>query len=146
MSAITEQKCPCCGGAVEFDISSQNLKCPYCGTEFDIAALQQAEQNSVAVNAEDSISWSTQNTGWNAGETDGMNVYACKSCGGLCDLSKVDRLFKMLVSCVNVEYLLTALDVGIVYRYLTVKASGTEKGGVKNIGAVCCRDNYYALV
>lgn len=82
MSAITEQKCPCCGGAVEFDISSQNLKCPYCGTEFDIAALQQAEQNSAAVNAEDSINWSTQNTGWNAGETDGMSVYGCNSCGG----------------------------------------------------------------
>lgn len=82
MSAITEQKCPCCGGAVEFDVSSQNLKCPYCDTEFDINALQQAEANEAAVRAADSVNWSNQNAGWAAGETDGMNVYGCNSCGG----------------------------------------------------------------
>ncbi len=82
MSALTEQKCPCCGGAVEFDVSSQNLKCPYCGTEFDIAALQQAEQNAATVNASDSVAWSNQNAGWSAGETDGMKVFGCNSCGG----------------------------------------------------------------
>ena len=82
MSAITEQKCPCCGGAVEFDVSSQKLKCPYCGTEFDISAMQEAEQNSAAANAADSINWSSQNAGWSAGETDGMSVYGCNSCGG----------------------------------------------------------------
>ncbi len=82
MSAITEQKCPCCGGAVEFDVSSQNLKCPYCGTEFDIAALQQAEANEATVRAADSVNWNNQSAGWAAGETDGMSVYGCNSCGG----------------------------------------------------------------
>lgn len=82
MSAITEQKCPCCGGAVEFDVSSQNLKCPYCGTEFDIAALQQSEANEATVREADSVNWNNQSAGWAAGETDGMSVYGCNSCGG----------------------------------------------------------------
>ncbi len=81
MSTLTEQKCPCCGGAVEFDVSSQNLKCPYCGTEFDINAFQQAEQNAQAGSA-DSVSWNSQSAGWSAGETNGLNVYSCNSCGG----------------------------------------------------------------
>ena len=82
MSTITEQKCPCCGGAVEFDVASQKLKCPYCDTEFDIASLQQAEESSAAASAEDSISWNSQSTQWAEGETNGMNVYLCNSCGG----------------------------------------------------------------
>ena len=44
MSALLEQKCPCCGGAVEFNAGTQTLKCPYCDTEFDIAAMEQAAQ------------------------------------------------------------------------------------------------------
>lgn len=35
MAAIKEYKCPCCGGAVEFDSKIQKIKCPYCDTEFD---------------------------------------------------------------------------------------------------------------
>ena len=30
MSTLLEQKCPCCGGAIEFNASTQNMKCPYC--------------------------------------------------------------------------------------------------------------------
>ncbi len=80
MSAITEQKCPHCGGAVEFNVGTQNLKCPYCDTEFDIAAMQQAED--FAANMVEQINWNSQGSQWGAGETDGMSVYACKSCGG----------------------------------------------------------------
>ncbi|MEI3339179.1 MAG: hypothetical protein V8R80_03805 [Eubacterium sp.] len=39
MSEIIEYKCPCCGGAVNFDSSRQKMKCPYCDTEFDIEAI-----------------------------------------------------------------------------------------------------------
>ena len=80
MSAITEQKCPHCGGAVEFDVGAQKLKCPYCDAEFDIAAMQQAEE--FAANTVEQINWNSQGSQWDAGETDGMSVYACKSCGG----------------------------------------------------------------
>ncbi len=80
MSAITEQKCPHCGGAVEFNVGAQKLKCPYCDAEFDIAAMQQAED--FAANTVEQINWNSQGSQWGAGETDGMSVYACKSCGG----------------------------------------------------------------
>lgn len=80
MSAITEQKCPHCGGAVEFNVGAQKLKCPYCDAEFDIAAMQQAEE--FAANTVEQINWNSQGSQWGAGETDGMSVYACKSCGG----------------------------------------------------------------
>ncbi len=81
MSNTEQHKCPCCGAPVDFDVQSQKLKCPYCGSEFDIAAVEQSNQfdeNSV----DDSINWGASQAQWNAGETDGMVVYNCNSCGG----------------------------------------------------------------
>lgn len=80
MSTLLEQKCPCCGGAVEFNVGAQRLKCPYCDAEFDIPAMQQAEE--FAANTVEQINWNSQGSQWGAGETDGMSVYACNSCGG----------------------------------------------------------------
>ena len=77
MSTILEQKCPCCGGAVEFDSGVQKLKCPYCDTEFDITAMPEDTSNQV-----EQINWNSQGAQWGAGETDGISVYACNSCGG----------------------------------------------------------------
>lgn len=77
MPTITEQKCPCCGGGVQFDAGAQKLKCPYCETEFEINQLSQETADEV-----DAINWSAQDNQWSAGETDGMNVYSCQSCGG----------------------------------------------------------------
>ena len=77
MSTILEQKCPCCGGAVEFDVGAQRLKCPFCDTEFDITAMPEDTSNQA-----EQINWNSQGAQWGAGETDGMSVYACKSCGG----------------------------------------------------------------
>ena len=39
MSAIKEYKCPACGGTMEFDSTSQKMKCPYCDTEFDMETV-----------------------------------------------------------------------------------------------------------
>ena len=36
MSTVLQQKCPNCGGSVEFDVGAQRLKCPFCDAEFDI--------------------------------------------------------------------------------------------------------------
>ncbi len=77
MSTILEQKCPCCGGAVEFNTGAQRLKCPYCDTEFDITAMPEDTSNQV-----EQINWNSQGAHWGAGETDSMSVYACNSCGG----------------------------------------------------------------
>ena len=85
MSDINEYKCPSCGGAIEFDSHSQKMKCRYCDTEFDLESLKKYdEQLSKEAEQKDDISdWQTDpGKQWQEGETDGMNVYTCKSCGG----------------------------------------------------------------
>lgn len=87
MPGLIEYECPCCGGMVEFDSSSQKLKCPYCDTEFDVDAIQEYEVEKTAEHA-DSMGWEGQAGGeWTENEKDGMQVYICQSCGGeiLCD-------------------------------------------------------------
>ena len=79
MPQILEYKCPCCSGIIEFDSSIQMMKCPYCDTTFDVSALQEMDQ--VLNNpAPDDMQWQKPDTEWT--ETDGMNVYSCRSCGG----------------------------------------------------------------
>lgn len=81
MATVTEQKCPCCGGSVAFDVGVQKLKCPFCDTEFDINQIPQNEDAGLEA-IPDSINWTTQGKGWAEGETDKMSVYACNNCGG----------------------------------------------------------------
>lgn len=82
MSVIQEYKCPCCGGAIEFDSKSQKMKCPYCDTEFDIDTLKSYGE-SLKSDADDSMNWKTSAGGeWQSGETDGLRTYVCNSCGG----------------------------------------------------------------
>ena len=81
MAVLQQQKCPCCGGNVEFNADSQNLKCPYCDTEFDIDALREAQESS-ANPIPDTFTWESESQEWQAGETDGIKVYHCESCGG----------------------------------------------------------------
>ena len=86
-NAIQEYKCPCCGGAINFDSSIQKMKCPYCDTEFEMDALKAQDETSLA-NGGDDISWQKQDGGYmSEDETNGMKVYVCKSCGGeiVCD-------------------------------------------------------------
>lgn len=80
MSALIEYKCPCCGGAIEFNSNSQKMKCPYCDTEFEIEALKEFTEASQS--AGDSLDWDCPSSEWGAEETSGMKVYSCKSCGG----------------------------------------------------------------
>ena len=81
MSTLLEQKCPCCGGAIEFNASTQNMKCPYCDAEFDVAAMEQAAQKSANA-GQDNFNWNSQSAQWQPDEIGGMGVYTCKSCGG----------------------------------------------------------------
>lgn len=82
MSNIREYECPCCGGAVEFDSSIQKMKCPYCDTEFEVEAFSNYKEEENTIKEDDMI-WEEQaGNEWQAGETDGMCVYVCQSCGG----------------------------------------------------------------
>ena len=81
MATLQEYKCPRCGGALQFDPGAQKVVCPYCGTEFDVENLLAYDQG--LVDATDEMNWNFTTDGqWEQGETDGMLVYVCKSCGG----------------------------------------------------------------
>ena len=80
--AEMQYKCPCCGGQIEFDSATQNMKCPFCDTEYEVETLK--SYDDVLNNEQaDKMDWDTGAGGeWSAGETEGMRVYVCKSCGG----------------------------------------------------------------
>ena len=82
MAVLQQFKCPCCDGAIAFDSQSQNMKCPYCDTEFEIADLQ--TYNEVLSNQpEDNMQWdAAAGQEWQPGETEGMRIYTCNTCGG----------------------------------------------------------------
>lgn len=82
MSELKEYKCPCCGGAIEFDTESQNMKCPYCDTEFEPETLRSYDDDLKSEGAEE-LNWETEaGSEWREGEAEGMRVYICNSCGG----------------------------------------------------------------
>ena len=79
---IKEYKCPNCGGAVQFDSSSQNMKCPYCDAEFGIAALEEY-QKDIAASQEDQFGWDGDQDlkEWDADELNELAQGSCPSCG-----------------------------------------------------------------
>ena len=81
MSALLEYKCPCCGGAIEFNSGTQNMKCPYCDTEFGIDTLKEYE-SALQENTGDLLNWQSGGTEWLSSEQQGMKIYTCNSCGG----------------------------------------------------------------
>lgn len=80
LAVLNEYKCPNCGGAVEFDSGSQRIKCPYCDSEFDVAAIEAA--NEAQNKAADDMNWGAAGEKWSEDEAAGMRVYVCNSCGG----------------------------------------------------------------
>lgn len=87
MAQAQQYKCPNCGGYVEFDSSTQTLRCPYCDTEFDLDALRE-EEDEQACQPEENLTWDSRMGGqWQSGEEESMQVYLCDSCGGelVCD-------------------------------------------------------------
>jgi len=82
LAVLQEFKCPCCDGAIEFDSNLQKMKCPYCDSEFEIETLQnyQAELNG---QPQENMTWDTAaGQAWQPGETEGLRIYTCNTCGG----------------------------------------------------------------
>ena len=58
MSELIQYKCPCCGGAVEFNSTAQKMKCPYCDTEFEIETLKKYDEElKQEKQKEDQMQW-----------------------------------------------------------------------------------------
>ena len=69
METLLEYKCPACGGALSFDSSLQKMKCPYCDTEFEIAALQELDE-VLKQEQPSEFAWESQpETQWSEEET-----------------------------------------------------------------------------
>ena len=82
METLLEYKCPACGGALSFDSGVQMMKCPYCDTEFDVAAMQELDE-TLEREKPGEFTWESQPEGqWSADETENLRTYICKSCGG----------------------------------------------------------------
>lgn len=82
MSVLQEYKCPNCNGAIQFDSNIQKMRCPYCDAEFDMQAVASLDATLNSAQP-DNMNWNTQAGGmWQEGETDGLRVYVCNSCGG----------------------------------------------------------------
>jgi len=82
LAVLQEYKCPCCGGAIAFDSKLQKMKCPYCDTEFEMETLVSYD-DALKTEQADHMHWETEAGGdWQTGESDGLRVYVCKSCGG----------------------------------------------------------------
>lgn len=82
MSVLQEYKCPCCGGSIEFDSGLQKMKCPYCDTEFEMETLV-AYDDELKNDKADDMRWeTTPGSEWESGESEGLKVYVCNSCGG----------------------------------------------------------------
>ncbi len=82
MNGLQEYKCPCCGGAIEFNSDIQKMKCPYCDTEFEMSALEQLDKDLAADRA-DEIEWNLgESTEWSNSELENMRVFTCASCAG----------------------------------------------------------------
>lgn len=82
MDTLKQYKCPSCDGAIEFDTQTQKMKCPYCDSEFDVQSL--LSHDEVLKNAKpDNMVWEKEpGSEWKEGETEGLRIYSCKTCGG----------------------------------------------------------------
>ncbi|MCL2356719.1 MAG: hypothetical protein FWC70_06130 [Defluviitaleaceae bacterium] len=78
---LMEYKCPNCAGAVKFDATIQQMKCPFCDSEFCPQAMK--ERDHALEGAPESVEWANhEDAEWSMGEQEGMRLYSCNSCAG----------------------------------------------------------------
>ena len=75
-------KCPCCGGALQFDDKKQLTVCPYCDSEFTAEDLK-AYTDELANTPQEDTSWDESMVqAFTGEEKKGVKIYSCDSCGG----------------------------------------------------------------
>ena len=81
-NTLKEYKCPCCDGGITFDTGSQKMKCPFCGTEFDVETLVTYDED-LSLDGDSEMNWEDSKTSeWQENEAEGICTYVCNSCGG----------------------------------------------------------------
>ena len=87
MADILEYECPRCGGRLEFDAASQQLKCPFCDSVFSVQEVEELfggpeeETADAADTAPGTQEIETSGAVWGQDESGDMRVYGCNSCG-----------------------------------------------------------------
>ena len=82
METLLQYKCPCCGGAIEFNSGVQKMKCPFCDTEFEMETLKELDED-LKKEVPDQMDWQTNaDSSWQNAEDEGLRSYICQSCGG----------------------------------------------------------------
>jgi DNA-directed RNA polymerase subunit RPC12/RpoP len=76
--SVLGYKCPSCGGTLLFESESQQMKCPYCDSEFNIKDIGDSEDPGSA--KPDTFRMDSKEL--MPEERAGMVVYSCPSCGG----------------------------------------------------------------
>lgn len=82
---VEEFKCPNCAGALTFDSSIQQMKCPYCDSEFDMEALKEYADLSNVEEQEPVWTGCEPEEGsgeWTEEEKQNVKRYICQSCAG----------------------------------------------------------------
>ena len=86
-------KCPNCGAPLSFLPGKKTVTCEYCGTEFEISAIEELfrdkqEMAARAAEAQES-KWNTEDAGseWSTDEAKALHAFTCSSCGAelVCD-------------------------------------------------------------
>ena len=81
MEEIKGYKCPNCNGDIVFDANTQNMSCPYCGSELEIESLK--ELATINQDVQDEFGWDEVDlTSTLSEEESGLKAYVCESCGG----------------------------------------------------------------
>jgi DNA-directed RNA polymerase subunit RPC12/RpoP len=81
--ALQEYKCPNCGKDLKFDSQLQKMKCSYCGTECEVAALEALDADLKKAEQVDELKWDINaGTQWQEAEMGTLRSYSCNSCGG----------------------------------------------------------------
>lgn len=73
----TDEKCPQCGGVMDFDPASGRLKCPYCGYDKEIESGEHTDQPEKAAEMDFYAAEHTANKDWGV-ET---KAVICEACG-----------------------------------------------------------------
>lgn len=79
MAEMKNMVCPCCGGALVYDQTVQQVKCEFCNTEFNVSDLNAIDED---LNQE-----FAENENWNEAkleeyEENEMKLFTCEACGG----------------------------------------------------------------
>ncbi len=81
---VISYKCPCCGAAIAYNSTSNNLTCDYCDSSFELDTLKEYEQILTNSSDESSYQWdnSQNREEWSEDDKKNLSSYICQSCGG----------------------------------------------------------------